>query len=81
MHKRKLLVDVNPRLVSRAVIKRLLVVFLKPTEKDLIVFSAAGFINSKLTFTEYPDIHRQRITLVKCNLKKLHAMEVHIFNT
>ena len=48
----------------------LLVVFLRPTEKNLIVFSAAGFINLELTFTEYPAIHRQCITFIKCNLKK-----------
>ena len=57
-------------------------VFLRPTEKYLIVFSAAGFINSELPFTEYPAVHRQRLSLIKRNLKKkLHAIDVRIFGT
>jgi len=47
--------------------KRHLVVFLRLTEKNLIVFSAASFINSELPFTEYSDIYIQRVTLIKCN--------------
>jgi len=47
-------------------IKRHLVVFLRPAEKNLIVFSAASFINSELPFTEYSAIYIQRITLIQC---------------
>ena len=56
-------------------------VYLRPTDKNLIVFPAAGFINSELLFTEYPAVYRQRLTVIKCDLKILHAMEVHILNT